>query len=108
MDITKILADLVQEFEQIDEAILSLERFARGHGDRRGTPPTWMTKITTMRRGRPPEPRRSLLSRTPARTFRKDSRARRRALIAEPPLTGHNCAKQKQCQDAEMVRRVVA
>ena len=54
MDITKILADLVQEFEQIDEAILSLERFARGHGDRRGTPPTWMTKITTMRRGRPP------------------------------------------------------
>ena len=54
MDITKILADLVQEFEQIDEAILSLERLTRGHGRRRGRPPTWMTKISIKRRGRPP------------------------------------------------------
>jgi len=38
MDVTKILADLRQEREQIEEAILSLERLARGRlvlrGDR--------------------------------------------------------------------------
>jgi hypothetical protein len=54
MDVTKILADLRQEREQIEEAILSLERLARGRGRRRGRPPTWMTEITAKRRGRPP------------------------------------------------------
>jgi len=53
MDLTKILADLGQELEHIDEAILSLERLTRGHGRRRGRPPTWITK-TTIKRGRPP------------------------------------------------------
>jgi hypothetical protein len=54
MDVTKILVDLRQEREQIEEAILSLERLARGRGRRRGRPPTWMTEITAKRRGRPP------------------------------------------------------
>jgi hypothetical protein len=54
MDVTKILADLRQEREQIEEAILSLERLARGRGRRRGRPPMWMTEITAKRRGRPP------------------------------------------------------
>ncbi len=54
MDVTKILAELRQEREQIEEAILSLERLARGRGRRRGRPPAWMTEITAKRRGRPP------------------------------------------------------
>ena len=56
MDITKILAELNAEREQIEEAILSLERLARGRGRGRGRPPSWMSEMTTTmkRRGRPP------------------------------------------------------
>ena len=52
MDVTKILADLRQEREQLEEAILSLERLARGRGKRRGRPPAWMAE--SKKRGRPP------------------------------------------------------
>jgi len=47
-----MLSELQVEREQIEEAILSLERLARGQGKRRGRPPAWMT--TVKRRGRPP------------------------------------------------------
>ncbi len=43
MDVAKILAELRQEREQIEEAIVSLERLAHGRGRRRGRPPAWMT-----------------------------------------------------------------
>jgi hypothetical protein len=52
MDVTKILEELRQEREQLEEAILSLERLARGRGRRRGRPPAWMTEAK--KRGRPP------------------------------------------------------
>lgn len=52
MDILKMLAELRQEREQIEEAIMTLERLARGRGKRRGRPPAWMTALK--RRGRPP------------------------------------------------------
>jgi hypothetical protein len=52
MDINKMLADLRTEREQIEEAIVVLERLARGQGRRRGRPPAWMTTIK--KRGRPP------------------------------------------------------
>ena len=51
MDVTKILSDLRQEREQLEEAILSLERLAAGRGKRRGRPPAWMSE--TKKRGRP-------------------------------------------------------
>ncbi len=54
MDLSKALAELRQEREQIDEAILSLERLARGRGPRRGRPPTWMSTLPARRGGRPP------------------------------------------------------
>ena len=41
MDITKILEDLRREHQQLEEAILSLERLAAG-GKRRGRPPAWL------------------------------------------------------------------
>ena len=58
MDISKILADLRLEREQLGEAILSLERLAAGGAKRRGRPPAWMAKIKDetlekRRRGRP-------------------------------------------------------
>lgn len=42
MDVNKILLELRQEREQIEDAIISLERLARGRGKRRGRPPAWM------------------------------------------------------------------
>lgn len=55
MDVTKILAELKEERQQIEEAIVSLERLARGRGRRRGRPPSWMSPETPVkRRGRPP------------------------------------------------------
>ena len=52
MDVIKMLAELRQEREQLEEAILTLERLARGRGRRRGRPPAWMTELK--RRGRSP------------------------------------------------------
>jgi hypothetical protein len=52
MEIVKMLAELREERERIEEAIITLERLALGRGKRRGRPPAWMTNIT--RRGRPP------------------------------------------------------
>lgn len=62
MDVTKILAELRAERAQIEEAIISLERLARGRGKRRGRPPAWMSSAPEIlaaeaqpkRRGRPP------------------------------------------------------
>jgi hypothetical protein len=71
VDVDKMLADLRLEREQIEEAILTLERLARGRGRRRGRPPTWLKEATAgmpsengdestvvtsepKRRGRPP------------------------------------------------------
>lgn len=65
-----MLAELRLEREQIEEAILTLERLARGRGRRRGRPPAWLKDAASMieesqaeassgaaepkRRGRPP------------------------------------------------------
>ncbi len=51
MDVAKILAELRQEREQIEDAIISLERLARGRGKRRGRPPAWLAMAR--KRGRP-------------------------------------------------------
>ena len=52
MDITKMLADLREERERIEQAILVLEQIASGRSRGRGRPPKWMTQLK--RRGRPP------------------------------------------------------
>jgi len=54
MDVSKILAELQAERAQIEEAILSLEKLARGRGKRRGRPPAWLSEAEVpKRRGRP-------------------------------------------------------
>jgi hypothetical protein len=52
MDLNKMLAELRAEREQVEEAIVVLERLASGRGRRRGRPPAWMKG--TERSGRPP------------------------------------------------------
>ena len=61
MDVNKMLTELRQEREQIEQAIIILERLARGRGKRRGRPPAWLSATsspivatTKKRRGRPP------------------------------------------------------
>jgi hypothetical protein len=59
MDVTKILVELRAEREQLEEAILTLERLAHRRGKRRGRPPAWLsTEVLAApvekRRGRPP------------------------------------------------------
>lgn len=51
MDVLKMLAELHAEREQVEEAIIVLERMAPGRGRRRGRLPKWMTEMK--RRGRP-------------------------------------------------------
>jgi hypothetical protein len=48
MDINKMLA----ERENLEQAIITLQRLAAGRGTRRGRPPAWMTLVK--RRGRLP------------------------------------------------------
>jgi hypothetical protein len=52
MDINKMLAELRAEREQVEEAIVALQRMALGRERRRGRPPKWMAQMK--RRGRPP------------------------------------------------------
>jgi hypothetical protein len=54
MDVTKILAELRQECEQIEQAIVTMERLVHGSGRRRGRPPAWLATLAPRRRGRPP------------------------------------------------------
>lgn len=42
MDVIKILTQLKGQRDQLEEAILALERLAAGSGKRRGRPPGWM------------------------------------------------------------------
>lgn len=44
MDVTKILEQLKEERDQIEAAIVTLERLAIGRGKRRGRPPSWMVE----------------------------------------------------------------
>ena len=60
MDVAKILSELKEERPNLDEAIIVLERLARGRGRRRGRPPAWLSEVAAAadgepkRRGRPP------------------------------------------------------
>ncbi len=44
MDVTKMIAELRSQRDQLDEAILALERMIRGTGKRRGRPPKWLSE----------------------------------------------------------------
>ena len=44
MDILKMISELRAERENVEQAIMALERVARSGGKRRGRPPKWMTE----------------------------------------------------------------
>ncbi len=46
-----MLAELRLEREQIEEAIVTLERLARGRGRRRGRPPGWLKEAGSIGEG---------------------------------------------------------
>jgi hypothetical protein len=58
IDVAKILAELKQEKEQLEQAIVTLERLSHIRTPRRGRPPAYMAEgapaNTPKRRGRPP------------------------------------------------------
>lgn len=61
MDLDAILKQLRAEREQLEEAILAMERMQMASGRRRGRPPAWLTAMrqaeageTPRRRGRKP------------------------------------------------------
>jgi hypothetical protein len=53
MDHLKMLVEMRQERERLNQAIAVLERLAYNRGKRRGRPPAWMTAFEVKRRGRP-------------------------------------------------------
>lgn len=55
MDVNKILSELRQERERIEDAIISLERLAQRQGKRRGRPPAWMKQAEDRRQIRSTE-----------------------------------------------------
>jgi hypothetical protein len=56
MDVAKMLAELRKEREQIEEAILTLERLAQGQGKRRGRPPAWLQEARKREAKKQPAP----------------------------------------------------
>lgn len=46
MDILKMLSELREERESIEQAIMVIERLATGQGKRRGRPPAWMSRVS--------------------------------------------------------------
>jgi len=53
MDINKMLVELRDERQQIEEAIITLERLAKGRGKRRGRPPAWLADARKRDKVRP-------------------------------------------------------
>jgi hypothetical protein len=55
MDVAKILGELRQERDQVDEVISGLARLlVKSRGLGRGRPPAWMAAVNRKRLGRPP------------------------------------------------------
>jgi|YNPBryunderm2012_1023409.scaffolds.fasta_scaffold02526_5 hypothetical protein len=67
MDVAKILAELRQERELIEDAIISLERLARSRGKRRGRPPAWLAMAKKPSRVGPPKPKATSAKTAPAK-----------------------------------------
>ena len=52
MDVIKMLEELRNEREAIEEAIVTLERLAHGRGRRRGRPPAWLAELKKSEKGK--------------------------------------------------------
>lgn len=88
MDVDKMLAELRLEREQIEEAILTLERLARGRGRRRGRPPSWLKEANFGADGADDDTAGDERSQTPSEGRRRGrppgSKSNKAALIQVP------------------------
>jgi len=80
MDILKMLSDLRSERGQIVDAILVLERLARGQGKRRGRPPKWMAQTHSRPASQAEAPKRRVVS-AEARKRMAEAQRRRWAAV---------------------------
>jgi len=79
MNLTKMIAELREQKQALDETMIMLERLARGQGKRRGRPPLFLSK--TLNQASPAGPARK---RRPfsAETRKKMAAAQRRRWAA--------------------------
>jgi hypothetical protein len=80
MDILKMLSGLRSERGQIEDAILVLERLARGEGKRRGRPPKWMAQTHSRPASQAETPKRRVVS-AEARKRMAEAQRRRWAAV---------------------------
>jgi hypothetical protein len=83
MDILKMLAELRAEREQVEEAIMVLERIALGGRRRRGRPPAWMMARTNGQSSKASPEGRTRFS-PESRRRMAESQRRRRARERKP------------------------
>jgi hypothetical protein len=86
MDILKMLSDLRSERGQIEDAILVLERLARGQGKRRGRP-KWMAQTHSRLASQAEAPKRRFVSAEPGNAWRRRNEGDGRP-FARPKLNG--------------------
>jgi len=53
MNLTKIIAELREHKQAVEDTMIMLERLARSQGKRRGRPPLFLSKAATVRQRRP-------------------------------------------------------
>ena len=53
MNLIKMIAELREQKQALEESIMMLERLARGQGKRRGRPPLFLSQTGTPRKRRP-------------------------------------------------------
>ena len=82
MDLTHMLSELRAEHQQIEEAILVLQRLAASGGKRRGRPPKWMASAELPGAATPPSPARKR-KRFSAATRKKMAAAQRKRWAAK-------------------------
>lgn len=77
LDVAKILEELKAEKEQLEQAIITLERLVQGRTPRRGRPPAWLSAegaaAPPKRRGRPPGSKNKVSSPASPTTSPKDT-----------------------------------
>ncbi len=75
MDVPKMIAELQAQLQQINEAILTLERLAQGStAKRRGRPPKWISEVRSELSPEPAAPAKR--GRPSKRTLTPEARAR--------------------------------
>ena len=83
MDVTKLIAELRAEQQQIDQAILALHRLGVSSGTkRRGRPPKWLSEATGHEAAEPAKRKKRTFSAETRKKMAEGQRKRREAAQA--------------------------